>query len=60
MWYAIVLSNIIDENVLIPNYIMQALAHACKEIIDNDIKIKMIILNSKASKGQYIIMYSCQ
>lgn len=56
-WYAIVLSNIIDENVLIPNYIMQALAHACKEIIDNDIKIKMIkhVLNFDNEKNQQLL-----
>ena len=41
-WYATILSNIIDKDVIIPDYIRQAIAHACKEVIDDEIKIKMI------------------
>ena len=48
-WYATILSNIIDKDVIIPDYIRQAIAHACKEVIDDEIKIKMIkyVLNSE-------------
>lgn len=58
-WYATILSSIIDTNVVIPIYIIQALAHACKEVIDDDIKIKMIkyVLqyNELHSKSQIIL-----
>ena len=58
-WYATILSNIIDKDVIIPDYIRQAIAHACKEVIDDEIKIKMItyVLNigESSEEGKTIL-----
>lgn len=56
-WYATMLSTIIDENVIIPNYIIKALAHSCKEVINDEIKIKMItyVLNFNDKSSEEIM-----
>lgn len=41
-WYATLLSNMVDESVEIPEYILDAIAYACQEIVTADIKLKMI------------------
>jgi len=41
-WYAILLSNEMDCNIQIPDYILQAIAFSCQEIISIDILIEII------------------
>lgn len=41
-WYATLLSNLLDESVEIPEYILDATAYACQEVITAEIKLKMI------------------
>jgi predicted ATP-dependent endonuclease of OLD family len=41
-WYATVLSNKIDISVSIPEYILDAVAFACREIITIDILLKVV------------------
>lgn len=41
-WYSILLSNIIDETVRIPDYILEAIAFASKEVINIDIVLKIL------------------
>lgn len=41
-WYATVLSNCIDISINIPQYILNAVAFACREIITVDIILKII------------------
>lgn len=48
----IVLSNYIDETATIPDYILDAVAFACREVINMSIKLKMVkyFLNAYASE----------
>ena len=41
-WYATTLSNYIDIAVSVPQYILEAIAFACREVISVDIVFKMI------------------
>lgn len=41
-WYATTLSNFIDMEVSVPQYILDAIAFACREVISIDIVFKMI------------------
>ncbi|MBD5489148.1 MAG: AAA family ATPase [Lachnospiraceae bacterium] len=41
-WYATLLSDLIDEEVVIPMYILEAIAFASKEVISSNIEVKMI------------------
>ena len=41
-WYATLLSELIDAEVVIPMYILQAIASASREVISTNIKVKMI------------------
>ena len=41
-WYATLLSDLIDAEVVIPMYILQAIASASREVISTNIKVKMI------------------
>jgi len=41
-WYATLLSSRIDGTVQIPEYILNAIAYACQEIVTTEIKIKII------------------
>ena len=41
-WYATTLSNYIDIAVSVPQYILEAVAFACREVISVDIVFKMI------------------
>lgn len=41
-WYATLLSNLIDAEVVIPEYILEAIAFASREVISTNIKVKMI------------------
>lgn len=41
-WYATLLSNKVDESVVIPEYILNAIAYACQEIVTAEIKLKMV------------------
>lgn len=41
-WYATILSNCIDMAISIPQYILEAIAFACREVISIDIAFKMI------------------
>lgn len=40
-WYATVLANTISAAAIIPSYILEAIAFACQEIINQDIILKM-------------------
>jgi predicted ATP-dependent endonuclease of OLD family len=42
-WYAILLSNGIDYNVEIPDYIMEALVFACQEVVNIDVLLKIAL-----------------
>lgn len=41
-WYATLLSDLIDAEVVIPMYILEAIASASREVISTNIKVKMI------------------
>lgn len=41
-WYATLLSDLVDAEVVIPEYILGAIAFASKEVISTNIKVKMI------------------
>jgi len=41
-WYATLLSDLIDAEVVIPKYILEAIAFASREVISPNIKVKMI------------------
>lgn len=41
-WYATLLSDLIDVEVVIPMYILKAIASASREVINTNIKVKMI------------------
>lgn len=41
-WYATLLSNLLDGSVEIPEYILDAIAYACQEVVTAEIKLKMI------------------
>ncbi|MCC3381776.1 ATP-dependent endonuclease [Paenibacillus farraposensis] len=41
-WYATLLANTVDESVEIPEYIQDAIAYACQEVVTIDIKLKMV------------------
>lgn len=41
-WYATTLSNYIDMAVSVPQYILEAIAFACREVVSIDIVFKMI------------------
>lgn len=41
-WYATLLSDLVDARVVIPEYILGAIAFASKEVISTNIKVKMI------------------
>ena len=41
-WYATILSNYLNVNADIPDYILGAVAFACREVINVPIKLKMI------------------
>lgn len=41
-WYATVLSDLICSAVIVPEYILDAIAFACQDIIDLQVKMKMI------------------
>ena len=41
-WYATLLSDLIDAEVVIPEYILEAIVFASREVISTNIKVKMI------------------
>ncbi len=41
-WYATLLSNYIDVSVQIPDYILDAIAFSCREVINLDIALKIV------------------
>lgn len=41
-WYATVLANTISAAAIIPSYILEAIAFACQEVINQDIILKMV------------------
>lgn len=41
-WYATLLSSKIDGSIQIPEYILEAIAYSCQEVVTTDIKLKII------------------
>lgn len=54
-WYATTLSNYIDNAITIPEYILEAIAFASKEVISLDIILKMIEYSLSKYDGNTVI-----
>lgn len=58
-WYSTILSETLDVEALIPNYIIEAIAFACQEVLNQSIVLKMIknslgIYNEECKKTQLL------
>lgn len=50
-WYSVLLSKIIDNNVIIPDYLLDAVAYSCQDIINKQIIEKISIYVLQNFKG---------
>lgn len=59
-WYATMLASTIDYNVIIPDYILKAIAHASQNVINDEIvkKMALYIIDAKKEDGDYSVIKS--